>query len=99
MMRAVVFAARLDFDIDQPILDAIEIHRHEIGKAAPARLVEEYFKILRSGYAEKSFQLLKENAAAPRDHAGARRRRTGALGVDRAPRSLSRSDSPRRPTR
>jgi poly(A) polymerase len=60
MMRAVVFAARLDFDIDQPILDAMGVHRHEIGKAAPARLVEEYFKILRSGYAEKIFQLLKE---------------------------------------
>jgi poly(A) polymerase len=59
MMRAVVFAARLDFEIDQPILDAMETHRHEIGKAAPARLVEEYFKILRSGYAEKIFRLLE----------------------------------------
>lgn len=59
MMRAVVFAARLDFEIDQPILDALETHRHEIGKAAPPRLVEEYFKILRSGYAEKSFRLLE----------------------------------------
>ncbi len=59
MMRAVVFAARLDFEIDQPILDAMETHRHEIGKAAQARLVEEYFKILRSGYAEKSFRLLE----------------------------------------
>ena len=59
MMRAVVFAARLDFEIDQPILDAMETHRHEIGKAAPPRLVEEYFKILRSGYAEKSLRLLE----------------------------------------
>ena len=59
MLRAVVFAARLDFEIDQPILDAMESHRHEIGKAAPPRLVEEYFKILRSGYAEKSFRLLE----------------------------------------
>jgi poly(A) polymerase len=59
MMRAVVFAARLDFEIDQPIHDALEEHRHEIGKAAPPRLVEEYFKILRSGYAEKSFRLLE----------------------------------------
>ena len=59
MMRAVVFAARLDFEIDQPILDALETHRHEISKAAPARLVEEYFKILRSGYAEKTFRLLE----------------------------------------
>ena len=60
MLRAAVFAARLDFDIDQPILDAMQVHRHEIGKAAPPRLVEEYFKILRSGFAEKTFQLLKE---------------------------------------
>ena len=35
-------------------------HRHEIGKAAPARLVEEFFKILRSGYAERSLRLLKQ---------------------------------------
>jgi poly(A) polymerase len=60
MIRAVVFAARLDFEIDQPILDAMDAHRHEIGKAAPARLVEEYFKILRSGYAEMSFRMLQE---------------------------------------
>jgi poly(A) polymerase len=60
MMRAVVFAARLDFRIDQPILEAIETHRHEIGHAAPARLVEEYFKILRSGYAGNSLRMLKE---------------------------------------
>src|SRR5689334_14055187 len=55
MLRAVVFAARLDFRIDEPILDAIDVHRHEIARAAPARLMEEYFKILRSGFAEQSF--------------------------------------------
>src|SRR4051794_27430481 len=60
MMRAVVFAARLDFHLDEPILDAFETHRHEIGHAAPARLVEEYFKILRSGYAAQTFRMLKE---------------------------------------
>ena len=60
MLRAVVFAARLDFSIDEPILEAFETHRHEIGRAAPARLMEEYFKILRSGSAEKTFRLLKE---------------------------------------
>jgi poly(A) polymerase len=59
-MRAVVFAARLDFRIDEPILDAIKTHRHEIGRAAPPRLVEEYFKILRSGSAEKTLRMLKE---------------------------------------
>src|SRR5687768_3429711 len=47
MLRAVVFAARLDFWIDDLILEAFETHRHEIGRAAPPRLMEEYFKILR----------------------------------------------------
>ena len=60
MLRAVVFAARLDFTIDEPILDAFGTHRHEIGRAAPARLMEEYFKILRSGAAAKTFAMLKE---------------------------------------
>jgi poly(A) polymerase len=60
MLRAVVLAARLDFDIDSPTLDAIETHRHEIGRSAPARLLEEYFKILRSGSAERSLGRLKE---------------------------------------
>src|SRR5439155_1128513 len=60
MLRAVVLAARLDFDIDEPILDAIETHRHEIGRAAPARMLEEFFKILRSGSAEKSLRMLRQ---------------------------------------
>jgi len=59
MLRAVVLAARLDFAIDEPILDAIETYRHEIGRAAPARMLEEFFKILRSGSAEKSLRMLK----------------------------------------
>ena len=60
MLRAVVLAARLDFDIDPPILQAIEIHRHEMGRSAPARLLEEYFKILRSGSAAESLRRLKQ---------------------------------------
>jgi poly(A) polymerase len=60
MLRAVVLAARLDFAIDPPILEAIDAHRHEIGRSAPARLLEEYFKILRSGSAERSLRRLKQ---------------------------------------
>jgi poly(A) polymerase len=60
MLRAVVLGARLDFDIDPPILDAIERLRHEIERSAPARLLEEYFKILRSGSAQRSFRSLKQ---------------------------------------
>lgn len=59
MLRAVVLAARLEFTIDEPVLDAIAAHRHEIARSAPARLVEEYYKILRSGHAEVAFQQLR----------------------------------------
>jgi poly(A) polymerase len=59
MLRAVVLAARLQFSIDQPVLDAIAGHRHEIARSAPARLVEEYYKILRSGHAQDAFKQLR----------------------------------------
>jgi poly(A) polymerase len=59
MLRAVVLAARLQFSIDQPVLDAIAVHRHEIARSAPARLVEEYYKILRSGHAKEAFTRLR----------------------------------------
>ena len=58
MQRAVSFAARLDFTIDPPIYESIARHRDEIAKAAPARLAEEYYKILRSGAAERTFREL-----------------------------------------
>ena len=58
MMRAAVFAARLGFDMDEFVLEAIAQHRALILKASPARLLEEYFKILRSGCAEASFRAL-----------------------------------------
>ena len=58
MQRAVSFAARLGFTIDPPVLDAIASERHRIALAAPARLAEEYYKILRSGAAERTFREL-----------------------------------------
>ncbi len=58
MMRAVALAARLDFTIDQQSLDAIHIHRHEIARSSPPRLLEEYYKILRAGSAERTFRQL-----------------------------------------
>ena len=60
MLRAVVLAARLEFTIDEPVLDAISTHAHEIARSAPARLVEEYYKILRSGHAEVAFRQLRK---------------------------------------
>jgi poly(A) polymerase len=58
MQRAVSFAARLGFTIDPPILEAIATERKRIALAAPARLAEEYYKILRSGAAERTFREL-----------------------------------------
>ena len=60
MLRAVAMAARLDFAIDPPIDDAIAEHRREIARSAPARLVEEFYKLLRSGSAEKAFRMMAE---------------------------------------
>lgn len=59
MLRAVVLAARLQFTIDEPVLDAISTHAHEIAQSAPARLIEEFYKILRSGHAEEAFKQLR----------------------------------------
>ncbi len=58
MLRAVVLSARLGFAIDPPIFEAIGQHRAEIARSAPARLVEEYYKILRSGHATEAFRTL-----------------------------------------
>jgi poly(A) polymerase len=60
MLRAVAMAARLDFRIDSPIDDAILETRHEIARSAPARLIEEFYKLLRSGASERAFQMLAE---------------------------------------
>ena len=58
MLRAVVLGARLGFDLDTLVVEAIAEHRALITKASPARVLEEYFKVLRSGYAEGSFRAL-----------------------------------------
>ncbi len=60
MLRAIVLAARLDFTVDPPVVDAIRRHAHLIGQASPARLLEEFYKILRSGSSERAFRQLAE---------------------------------------
>jgi poly(A) polymerase len=61
MFRAVAFAARLGFAIDEPVADAIREYRRLIANASPARLIEEYYKVLRSGSAEQTFRLLHQH--------------------------------------
>ena len=60
MLRALAFGARLGFRIDSPTHEAIGRHRATITQAAPARLLDELYKILRSGAAERTFYRLFE---------------------------------------
>jgi poly(A) polymerase len=60
MFRAAVLSARLGFTLDPLVRSAIGELAPLIAKASPARLLEEYYKILRSGYAEASFRSLHE---------------------------------------
>jgi poly(A) polymerase len=60
MIRAIALAARLEFEIDPLLLESIRAHRHEIAKASAPRMLEEYYKILRAGSAEKAFRRLAD---------------------------------------
>ena len=61
MFRAVALGARLDFRLDGPVVDAIRTHRALLALASPARLLEEYYKVLRSGAAERTFRGLAQH--------------------------------------
>jgi poly(A) polymerase len=61
MLRALVLAARLGFTVDQESLEAIERKAELITQAAPARLLDEYYKILRSGSARECFDHLADS--------------------------------------
>jgi hypothetical protein len=58
MLRAVALASRLGFRIDDDSVDAIRAMRGEIVKSSPARILEEFYKVLRQGAARETFGLL-----------------------------------------
>jgi poly(A) polymerase len=60
MLRAVAIASRLEFTIDRDTLEAIRSLRGEIVKSSPARILEEFYKILRQGAARRTFQSLHD---------------------------------------
>ena len=60
MLRAVALAARLDFSIDQETVEAIRALRGEIVRSSPARILDEFYKILRQGRSRETFQKLHE---------------------------------------
>jgi len=60
ILRAIKFAARLDFTIESATLRGLERSREEIPKAAPPRVLEEINRFCRGGAARRSFELLRE---------------------------------------
>jgi poly(A) polymerase len=58
ILRAIKFAARLDFSIEPASYQAILDHQKEIAKCAPPRVLEEIYRLLRGGAARRSLELL-----------------------------------------
>ncbi|MCH9609822.1 MAG: Poly(A) polymerase I [Chlamydiales bacterium] len=61
MIRMQKFRARFGFLIEKKALDAMAKCRNEIKKSSPARVLEEVFRMLESGFAEPFFRLLVES--------------------------------------
>ena len=61
MMRAVRFAARFGFEIEEATFGAIRPHASEIQHVSPERLREELTKMLTEGAARRAFELLEES--------------------------------------
>src|SRR6266699_1877027 len=60
MMRAVRFAARFGFAIEETTLGSMRRHVSEIQQVSPERLREELTKMLTEGAARRAFELLEE---------------------------------------
>src|SRR3954465_4926117 len=60
ILRAVKFAARCDLTIEPETYRFMMEHRLEIAKCAQARVSEEFYRLLRSGAAKRSMELLLE---------------------------------------
>jgi len=60
MLRAVALCARLGFRIDRDTTEAIRALRGEILRSSPARILDEFYKILRQGRSRETLQQLHE---------------------------------------
>ena len=65
ILRAVRFAAKLDFEIDQSVQDAIPNTAELLTAIPPARLFDEMNKLFLAGKAEKVWELMCEFELAP----------------------------------
>ncbi len=60
MLRAVRFAAKLNFDIDKAVSKSIHANAQLLTTVPPARLFDEFMKLFQAGFAERTFDLLRE---------------------------------------
>lgn len=61
MLRAIRFAAKLDFDIDEPVVRSIDHSSHLLTNVPAARLFDEFLKLFQAGNAERTFDLLHDH--------------------------------------
>lgn len=61
MIRLLKFRARFDFAVEHKSEKALHTCQEEILKSAPARVLEEVFKMLESGYAANFFTLMSQS--------------------------------------
>ncbi|MBL9104461.1 MAG: polynucleotide adenylyltransferase PcnB [Myxococcales bacterium] len=60
MIRAIKFAARLDFTVEVGTWQALLATVQDINKCSRARVLEEIYKLMRGGAARRSFELMLE---------------------------------------
>lgn len=60
ILRAIKFAARLGFDVEEQTYQAIIRHRADITKCSQPRVLEELYRLLRGGAARRSMEILAE---------------------------------------
>ena len=61
MLRAVRFAGKLGFTIDESVVEAMRGHTELLTNVPAARLFDEFLKLFQSGFAERTFNLLREH--------------------------------------
>jgi poly(A) polymerase len=65
LLRAIRFASRLGFTIAPDTFEAMRRHAGELARCAPARVLEEIFKLLRCGGSARAFELMRASGALP----------------------------------
>lgn len=61
MLRAVRFAGKLGFTIDKSVVEAMRGHANLLTNVPAARLFDEFLKLFQAGFAEQTFDLLREH--------------------------------------